>query len=429
MPVYEWKGIDAKGKNKKGIIDADTPRGAKEKLKKKGIFLSSLTEGKAGGAARPGRARRGSAQTEEADSKSGSFLSREIDFGRYFQRVSQAEVAIITRLFSNLIAANIPIVDSLTAIIDQVENEQFKKVLSHIREQVNEGTSLSDSMAEHPKLFPPLYTNMVRAGESSGSLDIVMDRLADYTENQMALRTRLRGAMTYPIIMMIFALGVVAILFVLVIPKITKIFQEAQVVLPLSTQILIGISHFVSEYWYLIIAMTIGAIMLFRRWKNTEKGRDRWDRILLKMPIIGDLVRMVAVSRFARTLSTLLSSGVPLLTAMDIVKNILDNRVLVKVLEEARDNIREGESIAQPLRRSGEFPPIVTHMIAIGEKSGQLEEMLGHVSKNYDVQVESKINALTSLLEPFMIVMMGVVVSFIVLSILLPILQINQQLG
>jgi general secretion pathway protein F len=422
MPVYEWKGIDEKGKNKKGIIDAETPRSAKDKLKKRGVFITSISEGKSGGVT-------ATAKQRNENGESGGLLSRQVDIAKYFQRVKQADIAIITRLFANLITANIPIVESLTAIIDQVENEQFKKVLSHIREQVNEGSSMSDAMAEYPKLFPPLYTNMVRAGESSGSLDVVMDRLADYTENQMAMRSRLRGAMTYPIIMMIFAVGVVGILFVLVIPKITKIFEEARVSLPLSTQILIGISEFVSAYWYLIIMGTIGIIMFFRKWKNSPKGRDRWDRFVLKVPIAGELVRMIAVSRFSRTLSTLLSSGVPLLTAMDIVKNILDNRVLVKVLEEARENIREGESIAQPLRRSGEFPPIVTHMIAVGEKSGQLEEMLGHVSKNYDVQVESKINALTSLLEPFMIVVMGIVVSFIVLSILLPILQINQQLG
>ncbi len=418
MPVFEWKGIDAKGKNKKGIIDAESPRSAKEKMKKGGVFLTELKEASAS-----------ASRSTDSSSKSNGVLSKQIDFKQYFQRVTQADVAIITRLLANLIAANIPIVESMTAIIDQVENEQFKKILSQIRERVNEGTSLSDAMAEYPKLFPPLYTNMVAAGESSGSLEIVMDRLADYAENQMALRTKVRGAMVYPAIMMLFSVIVVGILFVLVIPKITKIFEEAKVTLPLSTQILIGISEAVANYWWAMILAFVGLIVLFKRWKASKKGRVRWDRFVLKAPIFGELIRMIAVSRFARTLSTLLSSGVPLLTAMDIVKNILDNVILQKVLTEARNNIREGESIAQPLKRSGEFPPIVTHMIAVGEKSGQLEEMLGHVSNNYDVQVDAKIGAMTALIEPLMIIIMAVVVTFIVLSILLPILQINQQLG
>jgi len=417
MPVFEWKGIDAKGKNKKGITDAETIRIAKEKLKKSGLFLTSISAAKAGATATDG------------GSSEGGLLSKEVDFKKYFQKISQSEVAIMTRLLSNLFGANIPVVDSLTAIIDQVENEQFKKILSQIREEVNEGTSLSEAMAKFPKLFPPLYTNMVKAGESSGSLEIVMDRLAEYTENQMALRSKLSGAMTYPAIMMIFAVLVVGILMVFVIPKITKIFEDANITLPLATRALIGFSDILASYWYLFVVLFIGLYFLFRRWKNSKKGQRRWDKWMLKAPIFGDLTRMIAVSRFAKTLSTLLASGVPLLSAMDIVKNILDNVVLIKVLEEARVAIREGESIAVPLKRSGEFPPIVTHMIAIGEKSGQLEEMLTHVSKNYDVQVDSKLNALASLLEPLLIIAMAVVVTFIVLSILLPILQLNQQLG
>lgn len=420
MPVYEWKGIDGKGKNKKGIIDAESPRSAREKMKKKGIFLSTLNESKSRGT---------SESSKQKTPESSGLLSKQIDFKRYFQRVTQAEVAIITRLLANMFGANIPVVESLTAIIDQVENEEFKRILSQIREEVNEGAAMSDAMSKYPKLFPPIYTNMVRAGESSGSLEIVMDRLADYTENQMALISRIKGAMTYPVIMLLFAVIVMGILFTLVIPKITRIFQEAKITLPITTRMLIGISEIVASYWYLIILLFLLAFFLFRKWKATPSGRRRWDKWMLRAPILGELVRMIAVSRFSRTLSTMLSSGVPLLMAMGIVKNILNNVILVDVLEEARKNIREGESIAIPLRRSGEFPPIVTHMIAIGEKSGQLEEMLGHIAKNYDVQVDSKINALTSLLEPLMIVVMGIVVSFIVLSILLPILQLNQQLG
>lgn len=417
MPVFEWKGIDAKGKKKKGMTDAESIRIAKDKLKKSGIFLTSINAAKAG------------ATVSESSSSESGLLSKEINFKKYFQKITQAEVAIVTRLLSNLFGANIPIVESLTAIIDQVENEQFKKILSQIREEVNEGTSMSDAMANFPKLFPPLYTNMVKAGESSGSLEIVMDRLADYTENQMALKSKLTGAMTYPAIMMIFAIVIVGLLLIFVVPKITKIFEDAQITLPLATRALIGFSDFVIDFWYVIVALAIAGWYAFQKWKKSKKGNRKWDKWMLKAPIFGDLIRMIAVSRFAKTLSTLLASGVPLLTAMDIVKNIMNNVVLIKVLEEARVSIREGESIAVPLKRSGEFPPIVTHMIAIGEKSGQLEEMLTHVSKNYDVQVESKLGALASLLEPLLIIMMAIVVTFIVISILFPILQLNQQLG
>ncbi len=417
MPVFEYKGLNAKGKPKKGLIDADSTRTAKERLKREGVFIQSIRQSNK------------SSNSSSSGDDSGKFLSKEVDVLAFFRTVSQQEVTIMTRLFSNLVGAHITVIESLTAIIDQIENPQFKKILSQIREDVNEGASLSEAMAKYPKLFSPLYTNMVKAGESSGSLEIVMNRLADFTEHQFELRAKVRGAMTYPIVMLFFALFVIGILFVVVIPKMTAIFEDANITLPLSTRLLMAGSQFAADYWYLIIAGIVGFIFGFRKWKNTEKGRERWDRIRLRAPLFGDLTRMVAVSRFSRTLGTMLSSGVPLLTAMDIVKNILENVVLVKVIEKAREEVKEGESIAIPLRNSKEFPPIVTHMIAIGEKSGELETMLEHISKTYDIQVESKLTTMTSLLEPLMIIVMGIVVVFIVMSILLPIMQINQSIG
>jgi general secretion pathway protein F len=266
---------------------------------------------------------------------------------------------------------------------------------------------------------------MIRAGESSGALDVVLVRLADFTEAQAALRNKIIGAMLYPAIMLLVGVGIVGILFIVVIPKVTTIFADMNVTLPWTTQILITTSNFARDYWYLILAGVPLSVWGVRRYVKTARGREWWDRTKLNAPIFGELVRMLSLARFAKTLATLLSSGVPLLAALDIVKNIVNNSILSKVIEDARDAIREGESIAAPLKRSGQFPPLVHHMIAIGEKSGQLEEMLQNVARSYDAQVEVRVSALTSLLEPIMIVGMGVGVAFIVFSILMPIMQLN----
>jgi general secretion pathway protein F len=290
---------------------------------------------------------------------------------------------------------------------------------------VNEGSSLADALKEHPKVFSDLYVNMIRAGETSGALDVVLVRLADFTEAQAQLRNKIIGAMLYPAIMVCVGIAIVGILFVVVIPKVTKIFEDMNVTLPWTTRILIGVSGFARDYWYLILIAVPLLIYGARRYLKTPAGRAWWDRTQLKAPVFGELLRMLALSRFAKTLATLLASGVQLLVALDIVKNIVGNTLLAGVVEQARDAIREGESIAAPLKRSGQFPPLVYHMIAIGERSGQLEEMLQNVARSYEAQVEMRVAALTSLLEPIMIVLMGGGVAFIVFSILMPIMQLN----
>jgi general secretion pathway protein F len=266
---------------------------------------------------------------------------------------------------------------------------------------------------------------MVRAGESSGALDVVLSRLADFTESQAELKSKLVGTMVYPVIMVVMAVAVTGILFIFVIPKIAKIFEAQKVALPLPTQILMFCSGLARDYWYVAVALLVASVWGFQKYIRSEKGRPKWDAFVLKAPLFGPLVRMVAITRFTKTLGTLLGSGVPLLNAFDIVKNVVQNTVLLNVIETARDCVKEGESIAAPLKRSGEFPPIVTHMIAIGEKSGQLEEMLNNIARSYEVQVDARLRAMTSLLEPLLLVFMGVIVAFIVFSILLPMLQIS----
>ncbi|TXD38210.1 type II secretion system protein GspF [Lujinxingia vulgaris] len=405
MPVYEYKGLNKAGKTVKGILDAESQNALRQALVARGIFVTEVFEGKgsrsAGG-------------------------SGDVDFRKMLERVTLSDIAVLTRQMATLIRAGIPLVEALNALTDQAEKDELKRTLSDVRRKVNEGSSLANALSDHPKHFSNLYINMVKAGESSGNLDMVLSRLTDFLDAQIELRGKVIGAMIYPVLMMVVGIVVLGLIFTFVIPKVTAIFEDQGAALPWITSVLIGISNILSGYWFVVFPLLIGLVVGFVQWKRTEKGTRQWDRFILKTPVVGPLVRMIAISRFASTLATLLASGVPLLTAMDIVKNILGNTRLVEVIEDARVNIREGESIAQPLKRSGEFPPLVTHMIAVGEASGQLEEMLENVAISYTQQTDIRIQAMTKILEPIMIVGLGVAVAVIVFAVMMPILKLNQ---
>ncbi|HEY3354375.1 MAG TPA: type II secretion system F family protein, partial [Polyangia bacterium] len=274
-------------------------------------------------------------------------------------------------------------------------------------------------------VFPDLYVNMVRAGEAAGNLDQVMFRLADFEESSLALRSKVSSALVYPAVMAVVGTVIMGILMVFVVPKITGMFADMGKSLPWNTELLIWLSKFIARWWPLLIVAGIAGAFGFRAWKRTTRGRAIVDKIVLKLWILGPLARRLAISRFAKTLGTMLNAGVPLLRALDIVKHVLNNVVLQKIIEEAHDAIREGESIAAPLKRSGQFPPLVTHMIAVGERSGQLEGMLDNVAVAYEREVETKLGRMTALLEPIMILCMGGVVAFVVFSILMPIMDLN----
>jgi general secretion pathway protein F len=404
MAVFEYSGISGKnGKSVKGYRDAENVRALRVVLKKEGILLTSAQEGKTKKKARAG----------------------DVDAFAFMRRIGQAEVAVMTRQLATLIRAGIPLVEAISALTEQVENEQLARVLTALRDNLREGTSFAKSLSMHPKVFPPLYVNMVAAGEASGMLEAVTERLADFMENQSRLKGKVMGALAYPMAMAVFATGLVTFLMVTVVPKLTSIFENLGQELPWYTQLLIFVSTVVSGYWWLLLLVFGGSIYWFVRWKNTEQGHMRWDIIRLNLPIFGRLVLLVSLARFTRTLSTLLASGVQLLQAMEIGKNVMENVRLEGVIAEAIGSIREGESIAEPLKRSGAFPPMVTHMIAVGEKSGQLEQMLENVSRAYEAEVETKVAAMTSLLEPIMIAVMGGAVGFIVISIMMPLVQMN----
>jgi len=417
VPVYSWKGLNGAGKTVSGTRDADGPKALRQLLRKDGVFITEHREVLAGGqraAARP-----------NATGEKVPFYKREIDFKGMVERVQPQEIAVFTRQLATLLKAGIPLAEALGALAEQGENKKLQMVLAEVRQKVNEGSSLADTLNAHPAIFPDLYTNMVRSGEAAGNLDSVLGRLADFLDAQHALRSKVSGALTYPIIMVVLGTVIMGVLMVVVVPKITSIFQDMGQTLPWNTAFLIFVSDLASGYWWALILVAGLAFWGYRRWSRRPKGRNTMDRLRLRLPLLGPMIRFVAVARFARTLSTMLAAGVPVLSALEITKKVLNNTVLEKVVEEARDAIREGESIATPLKKSGQFPSLMVHMVAVGERSGQLEAMLENVATAYEREVEGKVSRLTTILSPALIVGMALCVVFIVFSVLQPILDMQ----
>ena len=458
MAVYVYRGLKVgSGKTVSGVRDADNPKVLRAQLKREGILITEATEEKGG------KKNRG----------------RSINLAAFFNRVSVTDVAMMTRQLATLVGAGIPLVESVSALTEQVEKDELKKVLALVRDRLNEGSSLAKALDNHAHIFPPLYVNMVAAGEASGTLESVLARLADFLENQARLRGKVTSALAYPVLMLGVGAALMTMMMVVVVPKVTGIYTTLDRALPWYTSLLIFVSNALASndmvgfilslfslvsvrralalgtkrtMWVAMSIISVGALALcffvvgskvhygigiglgivagfalarFLAYLATPAGILWRDATKLKMPLFGGLFRMLAVSRFSQTLATLLKSGVPLLKAMEIVRHVLDNAALSKVVEDAAGSIREGESISVPLKRSGQFPPIVVHMIAVGEKSGQLEQMLENVARAYDAQVDTRVQAMTSLLEPLVIVIMGGGVGFIAFSILMPLIQMN----
>ena len=407
MPVYEYTALDGAGKNVKGIIDADSEVAARHKLRGSGVFP---------------------VQVKKTSSKPKDVPSSSIPVSNFFKRVKQGELSATTRQLSILLGAGVTLVASLDALIYQASNPILKKILAQTKESVNEGRSLAFSLSQHPKVFSQIYINMVRAGEASGSLDLVLDRLAEFSEKQEALRGRFRAAMAYPVFMFFIGSVILFFLITFIVPNITKIFSDMHQSLPLPTLALIEISSFLKSFWWLVFLTLIACIILIRRLIKIPRGTQIWDEIKLRIPIVGSINMKMAVARFGRTLGSLLRSGVPLLSALQIVRNIVNNTLIAEVIDNAMEDIEAGASIATPLAQSRWFPPIAIQMISVGEQSGELESMLDKIADVYERETEAKIMAMTSMLEPVMILVMGVVVGFIVISILLPIFEMNQMI-
>lgn len=405
MPIYSYKGYDiATGAVKKGKVEADSERSAKQKIKLKlKVIPSEVKEEVANSGAK---------------GKSGIFA----------QKVGLAELQVMVRQFAVLQSAHVPLDESLKALSSQVENPVLRNTISSVKDLVSEGKSLADASATFPGVFNRLYVNMVRAGESSGTLGTVLIRLADFLEYQIKVRGQVISAITYPAIMIVSSSGLVVYLFVSVVPSLTKVFDSLKVTLPWYTKMLIGISDSMQRYWYLIVGLMVGGFFGFNAWLRTEAGRMKFDELSLKAPLFGSIILRLSISRFTKTLSTLLSSGVPIIQALEITKNIVTNSVISGVIEQAKIEVQEGKSLAACIERSGRFPGLVVHMIATGEKTGQLEEMLVHVSNAYDAEVERKITTMISLIEPLMMLVMFGIAGVVIAAMMLPMLSVMNQM-
>lgn len=412
MAVYEYKGLDKAGKAVSGIIDADNPKVARTRLRKQSVYPTEIHLQKKGKATR------------------GSGLTTEIDLTQYLQRVSGRDISILTRQMATLLGANVPMAETLHALVEQSEKQKLKIILSEVKERVNEGSTLADSLGKHPKVFNNLFVQMVRAGERSGALPQVLQRLALFAEASVKLQSKIWSAMLYPIMMAIIGALILTGLFLFVVPQMRELLDGfssgGAASLPIVTRMVFFIGDALTSGLACVFAVFVVIGFFVFRWWIRNSGKRTWHAFMLKVPLVGRLVRMVSVSRFCRTLATLLVSGVPIITALGIVKSIVGNVIIQDAVEDASKNIQEGQSIAAPLKKSGQFPPMVIHMIAIGERTGELESMLTNVADAYENEVDSTVEGLTGLLGPLMIVAMGGAVFFIALGLLLPLSQMTQ---
>ena len=421
MPIFEYKAYAQGGAVKTGVIDADSPREARQRLRRENILVKDL---KQKGGARGKAARRPGGKTSFRDKLASLRSTPSGPKGRDLELVGA-----ITRQLGTLLSAGIPLTDSLKAIIDQSESRRIETKFRQIRESVTQGASLGDALAEHPDLFGDLYVNMVRAGEATGQVDLVLTRLAEFIASQRALQRKVVSSLTYPMLMIIIGMLVVAILMTVVVPRITDMLKDTGGTMPTPTKILIAVSSWFKSFWWVLMLGIAAVSFTVERVYKTDKGRLFIDKNLLRLPIIGELLRKQAVARFSRTLATLLSSGVPAVKSLEITSRVVGNRILADATDHIRVRILEGTDIATPLKATGVFPPVVGYMVAVGEASGELEQMLDRVADAYDEEIDVTTERVTTVLEPIMIVILACVVGFIVYSIVLPILRMSSMTG
>ena len=405
MPVFEYTALNPKGKKISGIVDADGAVAARQKLRGSGIFPVSVSEVEKTGLRKE---------------------SSRFSIGSLFTRVRPAEVAMMTRQLSTLVGAGLPLVSAIDTLIPQTKSSIFKRILAQIKESIVEGNSFAGSLSPFPGIFSSLYVNMVHAGETSGTLEIVLERLADISEKQEDFKNRVRTALSYPIFMSIIGALVLFLLLTYIVPSITVIFEDMDQTLPAPTLLLIRFSNFLKIHWWVFIAGIFIVSIAFRSLKKIERARRRFDKLLLRLPVIGPLSKKLAAARFSRTLGSLLENGVSMIQALGIVRNIVGNMIIAGAVDEAVKDVGKGKGLGAALEVSNVFPSLCIQMIQVGEQSGELERLLNKVGTVFENEVESTIMRMTSRLEPFMILVMGVIVGFIVLSICLPIFEMNQ---
>ena len=400
MAAFEYKALDKSGKQLKGVFEGDSSRQIRQQLREKGLMPIEIN------------------QVVNQPARSQSWGLK--------RKISAADLALITRQLATLVQSALPLEESLKAVAEQCEQPRLKSMVMAVRSRVVEGYTLADSLAEFPQVFDKLYTAMVAAGEKSGHLDLVLNRLADYTEQRQQMRSKLMQAMIYPCVLTFVAISVIALLLALVVPKVIEQFIHMGQELPTSTQLLIASSDFVRDYGLGLFVAVMLLLVLFKRWLRKPANELRYDRWLLKLPVIGKVSRGLNTARFARTLSILTASSVPLLESLKIAGEVLANQQIKQAVSEATNYVREGSSLRASLQQTKLFPPMMLHMIASGEKSGELEQMLERAADNQDREFESLTSMALGLFEPLLVVTMAGVVLFIVAAILQPILALNQ---
>ena len=399
MALYKYVAKNASGQTITGVLDAPDRALLIGKLREKDLVIVSIAEAKEG-----------------IKQQGGFFQPRSINID---------DMVIFSRQLATMVDAGIPLVGALDILGEQMENKAFSEVILKVRDDVETGSSLSEALSKHPKTFSTLFINMVKAGESSGMLDEILDRVATYLEKTSILQKKIKSALIYPAVITFMAIAITIILLVKVIPVFKDIFAGFGAALPRPTQVLIDVSDFLRKYFFFGIGFLVVMIFLFIRYINTEKGRLRFDTITLSMPIFGILLRKVAVSKFTRTLSTLVKSGVPILSSLEIVGKTSGNKLIEMAVVSIRSSIREGENIAEPLAKSKVFPPMVVRMVSVGEQTGELEKMLSKIADFYDAQVDAAVTGLTSMIEPLIIAFLGIVIGTIVICMFLPIFKIS----
>lgn len=401
MALYEYSALDGQGRQQRGVVEALGQKAASRKLRDQGLFPTALTV---------------AAHGRESAQKS------------FFKRVDALQLGVATRQLSTMLSAGMPLDEALATVAEQ-QHGTLGQVLSRIRDDILQGSELHMALQAHARIFPPIYTNMVRVGEASGTLDKVLLQLAEFMDEQARFSAQFRAALTYPLLMFLVGSGVLMFLMAFVVPKITRMLEDLDQALPLPTLMLMSLSGFLADYWWLLLLLLLLFFWILRRYVLTNKGRLWFDEIKFRLPLLGELSLQNATARFARTTATLLHSGVPLLTTLEIVQGLLGNSHLQQALEVVRDKVTEGAGLAEPLREAQVFPGMLAQMAAVGERSGELEGMLVKVAEIYEHQVQTRLNGLMALLEPLMILLMGSVVGFIVLAVLLPIFQASQGMG
>ena len=408
MPVFAYRGLSDQGRAVNGVVDAESARDARGKLRERHIFPTEIAE-------------------EIASRSAISFRDWLPKIGRV--KLSGSELTLLTRQLSALLGAGVQLVEALEILSAQSVKPGVKRMMSQVRERVREGSSLADALSAHREVFSDLYVGMVRAGEAAAALEAVLDRLADYTEGQAEFVAKVRSALTYPIIMMCVGTGIMAFLVTYVVPQVATIFKENHTALPMATQILIGLSDFLTGYWLFVIIGLLASLAGLAFALSTKKGRRIYDTLVLKLPYVGPTVVRVICARFARTLGTLLYSGVQLLPALDAVKGVITNGLLRDAVETSRESIREGHGMGETLKVSGLFPPLLVEMVKVGERSGELEPMLEKVADAYEQEVSHSLSQMTTVLEPVMTLTMAGMIVFMMMAVLMPIMQLNQLMG